>query len=267
MFRYFILRPERQLFCYLYGCALALVQMVLFSPVSRASGFYLVALSVALFWAGLALYTQHRPDREKPEVSSVGIPRRYSGDGRCRAMKRPGWNGKSSGKVGCFASKGVSLQAWPDGLSKGLLYTPAVMLVGIGILAWGSPQDAIRLINALRNMPAAELVHQIGFVLCFLQISVISVLIADVVAGRGLPNVFRRALLDRLPASSALSEEDRKMREDDRKTHRGKKGTSGIKYMAKILMMAGSIYCCAEFAGISGAASERTRSNRNFPRF
>ncbi|MDA5092198.1 hypothetical protein PGN04_30945, partial [Klebsiella quasipneumoniae subsp. quasipneumoniae] len=52
MFRYFILRPEQQLFCYLYGCALALVQMVLFSPVSRASGFYLVALSVALFWAG-----------------------------------------------------------------------------------------------------------------------------------------------------------------------------------------------------------------------
>ncbi|MDR8357527.1 hypothetical protein FPK59_27360, partial [Acinetobacter baumannii] len=80
-------------------------------------------------------------------------------------------------------------------ISRGLLYTPAVMLVGIGILAWGSPQDAIRLINALRNMPAAELVHQIGFVLChFLQISVISVLIADVVAGRGLPNVFRRAL-------------------------------------------------------------------------
>ncbi len=31
MFRYFILRPEQQLFCYLYGCALALVQMVLFS--------------------------------------------------------------------------------------------------------------------------------------------------------------------------------------------------------------------------------------------
>ncbi|HGW6715049.1 TPA: hypothetical protein ACNI1Y_005159, partial [Klebsiella pneumoniae] len=24
MFRYFILRPEQQLFCYLYGCALAL---------------------------------------------------------------------------------------------------------------------------------------------------------------------------------------------------------------------------------------------------
>ncbi|EPZ0186025.1 hypothetical protein ACXIL3_005134, partial [Klebsiella pneumoniae] len=23
MFRYFILRPEQQLFCYLYGCALA----------------------------------------------------------------------------------------------------------------------------------------------------------------------------------------------------------------------------------------------------
>lgn len=55
MFRYFILRTEQQLFCYLYGIALALVLMLLFSPVSRAYGFYLVALSVALsvalFWA------------------------------------------------------------------------------------------------------------------------------------------------------------------------------------------------------------------------
>jgi hypothetical protein len=67
-------------------------------------------------------------------------------------------------------------------------------------------------------MPAAELVHQIGFVLRYvLLISVISVLIADVVAGRGLPNVFRRALLDRLPAEA-----------------------EGINSMAKILMMAGS---------------------------
>ncbi|MFU0669185.1 hypothetical protein ACMZ54_28275, partial [Klebsiella pneumoniae] len=71
MFRYFILRPEQQLFCYLYGCALALVQMVLFSPVSRASGFYLVALSVALFWAGLALYTRHIDRMRKPEVSPL----------------------------------------------------------------------------------------------------------------------------------------------------------------------------------------------------
>lgn len=52
MFRWFILRTEQQLFCYLYGIALALVLMLLFYPVSRASGFYLVALSVALFWAG-----------------------------------------------------------------------------------------------------------------------------------------------------------------------------------------------------------------------
>jgi len=178
MFRYFILRPEQQLFCYLYGCALALVQMVLFSPVSRASGFYLVALSVALFWAGLALYTRHIDRMRKPEVSPLVSIR----DGIQVVAEVPRHE-----------------------ISRGLLYTPAVMLVGIGILAWGSPQDAIRLINALRNMPAAELVHQIGFVLChFLQISVISVLIADVVAGRGLPNVFRRALLDRLPAEFCL---------------------------------------------------------------
>jgi hypothetical protein len=39
--------------------------------------------------------------------------------------------------------------------------------------------------------------------------------------------------------SSALSEEGQKDEEDDRKTHRGKEH-QGIKYMAKILMMAGS---------------------------
>lgn len=55
MLRYFILRPEQQLFCYLYGIALALVLMVLFSPASRAGGFYLVALSVALLWACLLI--------------------------------------------------------------------------------------------------------------------------------------------------------------------------------------------------------------------
>nr|UCK63178.1 hypothetical protein MMDIEEEF_00007 [Escherichia coli] len=38
MFRYFILRPEQQLFCYLYGCALALVQMVLFSALLQIVG-------------------------------------------------------------------------------------------------------------------------------------------------------------------------------------------------------------------------------------
>lgn len=45
MYRYFNLRTEQQLFCYLYGIALALVLILLFDPVSRANGFYLVALS------------------------------------------------------------------------------------------------------------------------------------------------------------------------------------------------------------------------------
>lgn len=112
MFRYFILRPEQQLFCYLYGCALALVQMVLFSPVSRASGFYLVALSVALFWAGLALYTRHIDRMRKPEVSPlVSIRDGIQVVAEVPRYERPGWNGKSSGMMRCFASKGVSLQA------------------------------------------------------------------------------------------------------------------------------------------------------------
>lgn len=40
--------------------------------------------------------------------------------------------------------------------------------------------------------------------------------------------------------SSALSEEGQKDEDDDRKTHRERKEHQGIKYMAKILMMAGS---------------------------
>nr|QTX14556.1 hypothetical protein [Klebsiella pneumoniae] len=72
MFRYFILRPEQQLFCYLYGCALALVQMVfIFLLYPGQADFYLVALSVALFWAGLALYTRHIDRMRKPEVSPL----------------------------------------------------------------------------------------------------------------------------------------------------------------------------------------------------
>ena len=211
MFRYFILRTEQQLFCYLYGIALALVLMLLFSPVSRAYGFYLVALSVALsvalFWAGLALYTRHIDRMRKPEVSplvSIRDGNQVVAEVQRHEKARLEWEIFRDDEV--FRQQRWELTGLTGRvISRGLLYTPAVMLVGIGILAWGSPQDAIRLINALRNMPAAELVHQIGFVLChFLQISVISVLIADVVAGRGLPNVFRRALLDRLPAEFCL---------------------------------------------------------------
>ncbi len=82
MFRYFILRPEQQLFCYLYGCALALVQMVLFSPVSRASGFYLVALSVALFCRPCPVHPAHRPDEKARGLTAGQYSRRYSGGGR-----------------------------------------------------------------------------------------------------------------------------------------------------------------------------------------
>jgi hypothetical protein len=39
--------------------------------------------------------------------------------------------------------------------------------------------------------------HQTGFIIRYvLMISSISVLIADIVSGQGLPNAFRRALLD-----------------------------------------------------------------------
>ena len=207
MLKYFILRKQQQLFCYFCGIVLAMVLMLLFPSVFRVSGFYLLISSVALFWAGLALYTRHIDRMRKPEVSPLVSIR----DGIQVVAEVPRhekaqleWEILRDDEV--FRHQRWELTGLTGRvISRGLLYTPAVMLVGIGVLAWCSPQDAIRLINALRNMPAAELVHQIGFVLClFLQISVISVLIADVVAGRGLPNVFRRALLDRLPAEFCL---------------------------------------------------------------
>lgn len=162
---------------------------------------------LSLFWAGLALYTRHIDRMRKPEVSPLVSIRdgiQVVAEVPRHEKARLEWEILRDDEM--FRQQRCELTGLTGRvISRGLLYTPAVMLVGIGILAWGSPQDAIRLINALRNMPAAELVHQIGFVLChFLQISVISVLIADVVAGRGLPNVFRRALLDRLPAEFCL---------------------------------------------------------------
>ena len=50
MFSYFMLRTEQQLFCYLYGGALALSLQLLFSPSFPGNGFILVSLPVALFW-------------------------------------------------------------------------------------------------------------------------------------------------------------------------------------------------------------------------
>ena len=207
MFKYFILRKQQQMFCYFCGIVLAMVLMLLFPSVFRGCGFYLLLSSVALFWAGLALYTRHIDRMRKPEVSPLVSIRdgiQVVAEVPRHEKARLEWEILRDDEV--FRQQRCELTGLTGRvISRGLLYMPAVMLVGMGILAWCSPQDAIRLINALRNMPAAELVHQIGFVLClFLQISVISVLIADVVAGRGLPNVFRRALLDRLPAEFCL---------------------------------------------------------------
>ncbi|ARA44415.1 hypothetical protein AM364_29030 (plasmid) [Klebsiella pneumoniae] len=166
MLRYFILRPEQQLFCYLYGIALALVLMVLFSPASRAGGFYLVALSVALLWAGLALYTRHTDRMRRPEVSpQVGIrdgiqvvailPR--------HEKARLEWEILQDADV--YRRQMVALLDLAQRcVSRGLIYAPAVMLAGLCFLAWGFPQDAVRVFSALREMPATELVHQTGFV-------------------------------------------------------------------------------------------------------
>ncbi|MFK3707917.1 hypothetical protein ACI2JR_23770 [Klebsiella sp. NPDC088457] len=205
MFRYFTLRTEQQLFCYLYGGALALFLTLLFSPGFRVSGFCLVALSVALFWGGLALYSRHIDRLRVQEVSPLvsirdgvqvvaTLPR--------HEKARLEWEVLQDDEV--YRRQMHDLIGLAGRLvSRGCLYAPASILTGAGLLAWGFPQDGIRLVTALRTMPAAELVQLTGIVLHYvLLISAISILIADVVAGQGLPNRYRRALLDRLPADA-----------------------------------------------------------------
>ncbi|WP_447315805.1 hypothetical protein [Klebsiella michiganensis] len=205
MFNYFLLRTEQQLFCYLYGGVFALFLKILYPPFYTWSGPLLVMLPVALFWGGLALYTRHIDLLRKMEVSPLVSIR----DGiQVVAMlphhekARLEWEILQDDDV--YRRQVLALLDLVQRVtSRGLIYAPAMMLAGMCILAWGFPQDATRLVNALRGMPPEQLVHQTCFVLRYvLLISVLSVLIADVLAGRGLPNAFRRALLDRLPAEA-----------------------------------------------------------------
>ena len=71
MFSYFILRIEKQSFCYLYGGMLALFLILLSPFFFTGGGLLLVMLSVALFWGGLALYTRHTDRMRKPDVSPL----------------------------------------------------------------------------------------------------------------------------------------------------------------------------------------------------
>ena len=205
MFSYFMLRTEQQLFCYLYGGALALSLQLLFSPSFPGNGFILVSLPVALFWAGLALYTRHIDQMRKPDVSPLVSIR----DGiQVVAMlprhekARLEWKILQDDEV-YRRQMHALLNLMQRVISRGFLYAPAVILAGAGVLVWGVPQAGVRLVTALRNMSPGELMHQTGFIIRYvLMISAISVLIADIVAGQGLPNAFRRALLDRLPAEA-----------------------------------------------------------------
>jgi hypothetical protein len=123
----------------------------------------------------------------------------------------------------------VALRTWLSGLSAGADIRAGgdagwSVLSCLGISAGCCPG-----LQRSAEMPATELVHQTGFVLRYvLLISVMSALIADVLAGRGLPNAFRRALLDRLPA-------------EQRNKQHGENTNDGGQYR-----------CCAESAGVSG---------------
>lgn len=205
MFRYFALRFEQQLLCYLSGGVLAVFLTILIPSVTVMVFVLILVLSTAVFWTALALYICDTDQVRKTEVSPqvrvrdgiqvVAILPRHE-------KARVEWDILRDDEV--FRQQRRELVVLTGRvIRRGLLYAPAVMLVGAAILACSFTQDAVRLVSALRTLPAAELVHQTGFALrSVLLISVISVLTADVVAGRGLPNAFRRALLDRLPAEA-----------------------------------------------------------------
>lgn len=205
MFRYFALRFEQQLLCYLSGGVLALLLTILIPSVTVMVFVLILVLSTAVCWTALALYICDTDQVRKTEVS----PRVRVRDGfqivailPRHEKARIEWDILRDDEV-CRQQRRELVALTGRVIRRGLLHAPVVMLVGAVILACGFPQDAVRLVSALRSMPAAELVHQTGFALrSVLLISVISVLIADVVSGRGLPNAFRRALLDRLPAEA-----------------------------------------------------------------
>lgn len=205
MFRYFALRFEQQLLCYLSGGVLAVFLTILIPSVTVIVFVLILVLSTVVCWTALALYICDTDQVRKTEVSPqvrvrdgiqvVAILPRHE-------KARVEWDILRDDEV--FRQQRRELVVLTGRvIRRGLLYAPAVMLVGAAILACSFTQDAVRLISALRTLRAAELVHQTGFALrSVLLISVISVLTADVVAGRGLPNAFRRALLDRLPAEA-----------------------------------------------------------------
>lgn len=205
MFRYFILHTMQQLFCYLYGIVFALSLMLLFPPDSRTNGFYLVALSVALFWAGLALYIRHTDQMRMLEVSPLVSIR----DGIQVVATLPRHE-KAQLEWEVLHDDEVYRQQMHNLISlvlqvtsRGMIYAPAIMLSCVLFFAWVIPHDVVGQVTSLREMPAEILVCQTGYILRYmLLISIISVLITDVLCGRLPPNVFRRALLDRLPAEA-----------------------------------------------------------------
>lgn len=205
MFRYFVLRFEQQLLCYLFGGVLALLLTILIPSVTVMVFVLILVLSTAVCWTALALYIRDTDQVRKTEVS----PRVLVRDGfqivailPRHEKARIEWDILRDDEV-CRQQRRELAALTGRVIPQGLLNAPAVMLAGLCFLAWGFPQDAVRFFTALREMPATDLVHQTGFVLRYvLLFSFMSALIADVLAGRGLPNAFRRELLDRLPAEA-----------------------------------------------------------------
>ncbi len=69
MFRYFALRFEQQLLCYLSGSVLALFLTIIISSVSVIYFVLILVLSIAVFWTALALYICDTDLVRKTEVS------------------------------------------------------------------------------------------------------------------------------------------------------------------------------------------------------
>lgn len=102
-------------------------------------------LPVALFWAGLALYTRHTDQMRTLEVSPLVCIR----DGvQVVAMlphhekARLEWEILQDGEVYHQQMRDL-IDLVVRLVSRGCLYAPAAILAGAGLLVWGFPQDGI----------------------------------------------------------------------------------------------------------------------------
>lgn len=203
MLHYFLLRPAQQLFCGVYGLALAVflaALLSLFGSISVLLFFSLFMLSVALFWGGLGLYARHT-DRVRSMMVSPAVALR-SGTTVVLTLPR---HEKARYEWMVLQDDAVFVQQTVDLLNlikrfvwRGVLSAPAVILALVACLVWCLPEEGAQVVTQLRNAEPEYLVYMAGGLLKFaLVVSALAWLMTELIADTFLPNSFRRVLLAR----------------------------------------------------------------------